>query len=220
MDWDSESELIYSDWGGQRAIALAVVLVVFTALTAFSVTDMVKPKHRGDITIAEFADNYNFYYAMFDGDTVSRSERLQPDGTWYTESDNHVTIYINGQPEKADQTFFYKTENGILRGIHYENSWTDIFILNPVPNRCKIAAITVLMSQEKSGYKELLEFSKKLDALDFTESGFLRYEGMELSWNVESENCIVVDWDGKSMLRDDENSPSRVSTVFNIVINP
>lgn len=218
MPWDEQSELIYTDWEGKRIAVLSAVLVLWLLMTSLNIMDMVKPKYRGDLTIAEFAENYNFYYAFWDQDVVTRSERLQSDGKWYTESDQHITIYIDGQPEVPEQTFFYNTNNGNITGIHYENRWTDIFMLNPVPDRCLIAAITVLMSQNGSGFAELQEFGEQLDDLDFTKDGSYTYEGIELNWNVESENCIAVE--SKRLIREDENLPSSVSTVFEIKINP
>lgn len=218
MDWDEETEFIYSSREGKEKAALASVLVVCLLLGGISILDMVKPKYRGDLTIAEFASNYNFYYSVYDSDVVTRSERLQPDGKWYTESDQYVTIYVNGQPEVPEQTFSYETDNGYLTGIHYENSWSDFFYINPVPNQCKIAAITILMSQEGNGLKELYDFGERLDSVDFTKGGSFIYGGMELRWSIEKENCISVD--GRNLVSEDENRESSVSTVFDIIINP
>lgn len=215
MPWDEQSELTYTDWGGKRFAALAAVLAIWMVVTPICVVDMAKPKYRGDLTIAQFAENYNFYYSTYD-ENVTRTERLQPDGKWYPESDQYVTVYIDGQPEVPEQTFFYETGNGYLTSIRYENSWTEIFFLNPVPNQCKIAAITVLMSQNGNGLKELYDFGERLDAVDFTKDGTFAYEGIEMRWNIETENCVSLD--GQRLTFEDESLPSSVSTVFEIRI--
>jgi len=211
MDWDTECELIYTDWDRKQITALTVAILLWAIMVTVFVTDAVKPKYRSDLTIAQFAENYNFYYGSFNTDIVTQSERLQPDGSFYPESDQNITIYINGEPEKPQQPFTYETQNGIIKSIHYENTWTDVFYINPIPNKCMIASTTLLMSQKGNGIQELFAFEDIASNTDFTQDGSLTYGGIELRWQVQTENCKVSNG---HITRSNENNPSSVTIKF------
>lgn len=217
MEWDDLCEYRYGSWDKRRKQILAAVLAAYIGLNVLIISDLSKPKYRGDLTIAEFAANYNFYYGITDNN-ITRSERLQSDGTWYPESDGTVTIYMAAEPLIPDQTFFYEMENGILTSIRYENSWTDIFMMNMLPPQCSNAAITVLMSQKGSGLRDLYAFGDMMDSMDFTENGQLTYGNLNLQWSVDNVNCTAVDH--RTLVCTEDGLESSVSLVFEIIILP
>lgn len=215
MEWDWETEYLYEPWHWKRKAALACAAAMIAAVSVWNASEVTKPKYRGELTIAEFAENYNFYYAIAD-DQVTRSERMQSDGTWYPESDNSFTIYIDGQPLVPKQTFAYETKDGIITKIRYENSWTDIFHLNPVSTQCKVAAITLLMSQKGNGLRDLYAFAEQMETVNFTESGKMQYSNIELCWTVTAQNCTAID--NETLIRTDDSLNTSAAILFEILI--
>lgn len=155
MEWDWESDYQYEKWSSKRKAALIGAILFLVFVTIFNANYSILPKNRGELTISEFSENYNFYLTLT-ADTVSTSQKLQPNGTWYPEPEGSVTIYIDGRPQTPRQTFGYETEDGILRRITYENSWTEVFYVSPITVQCKIAALTAVMSQKGTDAAALL----------------------------------------------------------------
>lgn len=215
-EWDWASEYIYEKWTIKRRAAMVTAVAITIAVTIFNAADSMKPKYRGELTIAQFAENYNYYYGMVN-ETVVRSDRMQSDGTWYPESDGSVTIYIGGQPETARADFTYETENGILRRIRFKNRWTDVFYQTPITAQCQTAAMTALLSQKGTGMKDVQAFSELWDAEQQTPDGEILYKNVEIRWHIESENCRSID--SGTYLRIDENQESSISIEFEIIIH-
>lgn len=147
MEWDEKCEYIYGSWGGKRKAALAGLGCVLVLCTLWTAQSQTRPKYVGeDLTIAQFAENYNYYLTMLNSE-ADQSEKLDSDGKKGTRPSGTVTIFVDGQPEDAVGNFQYETENGVLQKIRYENKWTDVFITETIPSQCYLAAFTVLMSQ-------------------------------------------------------------------------
>ena len=92
--------------------ALSVVLTVAMALAALL------PPNRGDLTVAEFAENVNFYRSYFD---YGERWTLDENGEW-VENQYENVIYFGGGDGPAP--FTYTVEDGTLRAVHWEYSET------------------------------------------------------------------------------------------------
>ena len=215
-DWDCWTEYQYLPWQNKRKTLLAAACAVIVGMNLWIGLDAFKPKFRGPLTVPEFAENYNFYYTFMD-DQITRSERMQPDGTWYLESNEYVTIYVNGQPEETKKSFDFTMNNEQISEIRYENSWSDVFMLTPVTASCKNAAITAIMSQKGMGLEDWYAFAKQIDSANLTEDGRLTYANIEIAWDIETENCKVVNQ--QYFVSADESLESSVRIVFEIRIH-
>ncbi len=212
LDWDRESEYQYHRWGVKKISVLVVAIILIVGMNLWSSLDMIKPTHRGDLSIAQFAENYNYYMKMLNEDAGSTS-LLQPDGKHNAPSPYTTIVYLDGKPSSEEMDFRYKTSNGNVRSIHYESNWTDVYILNPKSSDCQIAAITLLMSQKGIGLRELLEFWELLNSADYSKNGKLTYENIQLSWSVITENCKVT---ANLITKDDDTRPSYAGLVYDI----
>ncbi len=91
---------------GANAVILAVLITIISA--------QYLPPNRGDLTIAEYVENYNYYAKFFD----IGNEYLDEDGKWVKQ--NHDgTVYIQiGHGKKPEYNFSF--ENGYVSGVSFE----------------------------------------------------------------------------------------------------
>lgn len=215
MDWDWETEYHCEQWNLRRKAVLAGMILLICALTGYSSADLIKPKYRGDLSISEFAANYNYYYSITN-ESADISGKLQPDGSWYPESEGTFTIYMDGQPVNPRQPFEYDTEDGVIRRVAYENTWTEIFYLNPLSGRLN-AAMTAVLSQKGTGAGELKTFAALWEEELKNADGHLVYSNIEINWHIETENCETIGDSTYTCINEDQESS--VSLEFEILIH-
>lgn len=211
-EWDRYSEYRYHKWTRLRKVLLAMVIVTLSAVTLFVAQDIIKPKYRGEITIGQFSENFNYYYNQLS----DRNDSLLADGTWKTKPDNQVTIFVGGEPEDPNKNFEYFTENSVIRKICYENTWSDVQFIEPMPVKFQFAAITALMSQKGTGAVDLMKFTNALSNADYSDDGSLKYENIEVFWRIDAQNCA---YDGKYYYRINQTADASVHMVMEIIFH-
>lgn len=218
MTWDEDTEIIYRDWNweGKWLIRLLPLAAVWALLFSVTMCDIVKPTNRGDVTIAQFAENYNDTLRFLDSNAESH-HKLQSDGTWTPVPDNVHIVYFGGESAGGDRpNFTYETDNGIVRSICYENSWTDIFYMSPVSGYCQKAAITALVTQNGCGIAEVYEFMQLWESKLNEQDTVFTYENIEIQWEIDVENAI---YSAGTIFRDDQDAESAVNFRFEIFIH-
>lgn len=120
LEWEEGTAYTIKDQVGWRAVAFvgayAALMLVHYPLAAQAML----PPNRGEVTRAEFIENYNTMAELLDsGSRLDESGQLcnpeqGPDG-------NGATVVILGGGEREDPKFAYKEEDGVLTGI--EVSW-------------------------------------------------------------------------------------------------
>ena len=220
MKWDDQSELSYSLWeyGKRGVISLVCAVCLCIGLITATSADIVKPKYRGsDLTVAQFASNYNSMTSMLEEEGRSM-QKMNPDGSWVPRSPNEIVIDVWGTPSNADHTFTFETENGFIRRIRYENSWDGVFLLsNPISGTCGAVFVNTALAQRWCNIIELDRLSKLLTECENQEDGHLQYKNLELIWNAEPENCALG---GGSYFSSGENANARLSFSMELVIHP
>ena len=88
--------------------ALCTVLSVVMLLTTYL------PPCRGELTVAEFAENVNYYRERFD---LSERWRMDESGQWVENRQDNV-IYFGTSPGQPE--FTYEVENGVLRAVRWD----------------------------------------------------------------------------------------------------
>lgn len=188
-DWDWEVEYRYYPWENRRKAATAGVILAIILMITATVNFQIQPKHKGDLTVAQFAANYNHFLAVLNRDHDG-SMRLLPDGTRYPPPVNTVVIYAFGQPEKEQYSFDYILEGEKIVQIRYNNRISGDVFIQGIPVQCQYAAVTAVMSQEGMGKRSLTKFVSKWDAAINNPSGEIEYGGVVIRWNVEAVNCV------------------------------
>ena len=169
---------------------LVSVLVLACAEAANSCSQL--PPNRGDLTVAEFAENYNRQAAYIG---QSPSWILDETGAWKRAPDPPGTFVMDmGGGWRLDHGFQYTLENGVVRAVSWERSLenTEEWIYLPV-NDIATAATALIWAQEDV---PLWTFGRKALFSDLAnadwENGFtVRKNGAVITWEVESRNFLI-----------------------------
>lgn len=129
LPWEDGSEQTIRDHAGWRFAAAAVLAALLLAGGVLRVLLPVGPVYRGELTVAQFAENYNTILRQFGDYDVE----LDENGRWKEESSfqsngGTTTVMFNHRLPQLE----YQTENGVLTGIVYHaeggeaDSWISI----------------------------------------------------------------------------------------------
>ena len=129
LPWEDGSEQTIRDHAGWRFAAAAVLAALLIAGGVLRVLLPVGPVYRGELTVAQFAENYNTILRQFGDYDVE----LDENGRWKEESSfqsngGTTTVMFNDRLPQLE----YQTENGVLTGIVYHaeggeaDSWISI----------------------------------------------------------------------------------------------
>jgi len=109
--WDEDISYSISDITWHRGVIYAAVSVVLIFAMGLTITVEPMPPNRGDLTIDEFAENFNYLASYYQINLGGRS--LSANGQWDRESEEDSIIC--GYPE-----FFYKLNNGSIKEVGFE----------------------------------------------------------------------------------------------------
>lgn len=218
MEWDEGNEYLYKEWNTWNKAALAVVACLLALCMGITATDLCKPRYRGEnLTVAEFAENYNYYLTLYN-ETADSYDKLMEDGGKYPVPEGVAIVYMEGDSDNQRGEFQYETDNGFLRKITYKNHWTNVSLISaPVDNQCFLASCAMLMAQPGAGAQDLKEFAEKWDEKVMETSGSLTYGNLEFVWSYTAENCITT-YDGW-ILPEDEDTNATLTVQFDILIH-
>ena len=129
LPWEDGSKQTIRDHAGWRFAAAAVFAALLIAGGVLRVLLPVGPVYRGELTVAQFAENYNRIQRQL-GDA---GIELDENGRWKEESSfqsngGTTTVMFNHRLPQLE----YQTENGVLTGIVYHaeggeaDSWISI----------------------------------------------------------------------------------------------
>ena len=116
LPWEADSEQTVCDRHGWRFAAAALLAIAVMAGAVLGVLLPIGTVHRGDLTVAQFAENYNAIQRQLGSEGIE----LDASGCWKAESvfetSGGTTTYMfrDRYPQ-----FEYETENGILTAIIY-----------------------------------------------------------------------------------------------------
>ena len=138
LAWESGSIERFDERGtGKMALLCAAgTLTVAMALAAML------PPNRGDLTVAEFAENVNFYRGYFDcGERWS----LDENGEW-AENQYENVVYFGGGDGPAP--FTYTVEDGTLRAVHWAYTETAETIYGTGDENARVAYLALAAAQK------------------------------------------------------------------------
>lgn len=187
LDWESESVLtlrIKKPW--MPAARAAGILVVTLALSVLSIGYSELPRHRGELTVAEFCENYNQlarYYGEYGG-------RLTPDGQWEEPQDRSVALLNHPMPE-----FVFSEADGHMTGMHFtvEQHGADS-VEYGYRNQMLLAVLAFVRAQPGGGLfsKEAVSAAKQLRSSDLQDIS-LTACGVEIRYEIRYRGYMPVD---------------------------
>lgn len=143
LAWESGSIERFDGRGTGRMVLLfmACWAVCGTLTVAMALAAMLPP-NRGDLTVAEFAENVNFYRDFFDyGERWS----LDENGEW-VENEYENVIYFGGGGEPTP--FTYTVEDGTLRAVHWAYTETAETIYGTGDENARMAYLALAAAQK------------------------------------------------------------------------
>lgn len=115
LPWDESISYTLKDRKWYRGVLYIVAYGVTFAFLFTVMSSQQLPPNRGDMTVAEFVENHNYYAKFFDIDFGNKY--LNSNGKWATkEYDNSVYIDL-GYTKRPD--FHFTIENGYVTGVSF-----------------------------------------------------------------------------------------------------
>ena len=184
LPWESESVLVLRDERSWRPVAMigAMVLVAVLDMGIYLAAEL--PKHRGELTTAEFCENFNRYADYFD---IALDGRLLPDGSW-ADSGSSTVLEFSGDElvSAAPPAFHFTEENGVLTGVSFDAACSGFHQL-PGRNEAALAVLAFTRAQKGAGLwptetKDVLKQIEETSAAGFTAEAY----GVEIVWDADS----------------------------------
>lgn len=143
LAWESGSIERFDERGtGKMALLCAASWAVCGTLTVAMALAAMLPPNRGDLTVAEFAENVNFYRGYFDcGERWS----LDENGEW-AENQYENVVYFGGGGEPTP--FSYTVEDGVLRAVHWAYTETAETIYGTGDENARMAYLALAAAQK------------------------------------------------------------------------
>lgn len=142
LAWESGSIERFDERGTGRMVLLyAASTALSLALTLAMGLSAALPPNRGELTVAEFAENVNFYRGYFD---YGQRWTLDSSGEW-VENEYENVIYFGGGGEPTP--FSYTVEDGVLRAVHWAYSETEELLYGTGVDNARMAYLALAAAQ-------------------------------------------------------------------------
>lgn len=121
LPWEYDSTLHLKNEKAWRTAVYVAFRVLFLVILVVSALGAQAPRHRGEITVAEFCENYRYLEEFYD---LGGGKRLNDEGEWVEReiSGNNVVFYVEESMfpigEKQDFTFEI-SETGHIQSVGF-----------------------------------------------------------------------------------------------------
>lgn len=146
LDWEHESELVLRDSGWRNVAGYLGAQAIIFAILVVAQLAAQNPRYRGEITAAQFCENFNrlaAYHNLYEG------ERLDDSGAWVGDEKNDFTVYLGGYLENPD--FRFEEKNGVITRVSFEETLQNSQS-HPASrqNQMSLAVLSFVQAQHKS----------------------------------------------------------------------
>ena len=137
LAWEEDNTEQFSDmtWRAPVGYVLAVAAVV--GVTYLAGISTLLPPNRGELTVAEFAENYNYYRDHFEIDPRFSLDR---DGKWEKAEDTgFVVISVGG--ELPQPNYVFTTEDGVITQVSWSYTLEEeaVYLDSVSPQLCYLS---------------------------------------------------------------------------------
>lgn len=182
LDWEEGSTITLRDKKGWRVGAYLGAYVILFAVLFLTLSMAAMPKHRGEISVSDFCENYNRLSEYME---VGTGDYLDENGDWVKSENAAYTVVIGGN---ADEPQFVFTErDGIMTGmnfsaeLHDSNVWAQSY-----QNEMILSILSFAKAQK--GYrpfsKDIDRVIKQISAAPFENFQYTVY-GISITCDVE-----------------------------------
>lgn len=157
LAWESGSIERFDERGiGKSVLLYAASTALSLALTLAMGLSAALPPNRGELTVAEFAENVNFYRDFFD---YGERWTLDSSGEW-VENEYENVIYFGGGDGPAP--FTYTVENGTLRAVHWAYTETAETIYGTGDENARMAYLALAAAQKDTSLFNIRSVVKQI----------------------------------------------------------
>lgn len=159
LAWEEGSVERFDGRGTGRMVLLyAAITALSLALTLAMGLSAALPPNRGELTVAEFAENVNYYRTFFDFGT---RWTLDSSGEW-VENEYENVIYFGGGGAPAP--FTYTVEDGVLRAVHWAYSETEEMLFSARVDNARMAYLALAAAQRGTNLFNIRRVIAQIDA--------------------------------------------------------
>lgn len=192
--WDESISYTLQDTKWYRRVHYigAYALIFAALLTIISAQQL--PPNRGDLTVAEFAENYNYYARFFD----LGNEYLDENGKLTEKQTSGTVIYIGGPTEKPE--YHFTAENGYITDVSFaieikdNESW-----IGSYDTQMFLASLAFAGAQENMGLFSKIP-NRLADRIDnntfksyhFVEAGITFSCDIEHSGYIDTQSQLLI----------------------------
>lgn len=163
------------------------------------------PPNRGELTIGEFAENYNRYVALLDrlnGTSLAENSCLAENGQYqWNESEENGAVKVQGGIDREPPVWKYKTEGGMITEVSFEEVIRSSNPIRGYGNEMTYAILAFGGAQDEvtiwnRGMHRLLERAEPAEFVDyeFTEAGIYVTCHMEYDGKNIPEESFDMQW--------------------------
>lgn len=210
LDWEYDSTITLKDERGWRVAAYAgtFVAVFLVLILSFFVAGM--PKNRGDITVAEFSENYNLLSDYYGIDTLSR---LSSEGSWVEDENSGYVIDFGGYDEPH---YTFSETDGHMTGMRFSSELHGSGDYAPsYQNEMILSILAFVGAQKGSGLfsDEANNIVKAISNAPFEDFSFSAY-GVNITCEIQYSG--YMDTTSIGMLWPEENAETNYSFFFSM----
>lgn len=212
LAWERDSELTVKDEAYWRVGAMVAGFVATVVALAVGISYAELPKNRGDITVAEFAENYNRYMDYLE---IDAEYKLDSNGEWEKKAAGDVLyFYMGGESPRPE--FEFTVEDGYMTGLYFEQEMNnrDTSMSTYVEERI-LAIMAFALAQEGIDFDkvQVKELVNELNQYPF-KSFYYEVYGVTINCEVTYSGYDVIETQG--MLVSDEGADTEFSIVFSM----
>lgn len=163
LAWEEGSVERFDGRGtGKMVLLFMACWAVRGTLTVAMALAAMLPPNRGDLTVAEFAENVNFYRGYFD---YGQRWTLDSSGGWVEneyEYENENVSYFGGGGAPAP--FTYTVEDGVLRAVHWAYSETEEMLFSARVDNARMAYLALAAAQRGTNLFNIRRVIAQIDA--------------------------------------------------------
>lgn len=173
--WDDNVSYTIKDEKGYRGVILVgAYITIFAIIFMASLTQMFPP-NRGELTISEFAENYNYYVRYFD---INLGDKYLGTGGKWRKKEFDGTMYIQlGRDEMPE--FKYISEDGYITGINFDiEIKNERDMISTYDDQLILASLSLAGAQNEIGlfskaFKRITDTisNNSFTSFEFTEAG-------------------------------------------------
>lgn len=126
LPWEYDSTLTLKDGKSWRTAVYIGVRILFFIMLLVSGLAVQAPTHRGDITVAEFCENYRYLEEYYD---LGGKKMLNDEGRWIERESSGDSIIVNMDEamyaiEEKQDFVFEMSEEGYVQSINFSIEYT------------------------------------------------------------------------------------------------